>query len=121
MAEHDEFFALLKEVKETWDSIAVLLEKFGWDFFSEAGAVKAQAYEILDDAFRASHSKEEVASYVANEIYVIKNRIKNTDNQERAEEHRAIGNCLIEYIIDNFEEEITSDHSELTRSYLRGC
>lgn len=121
MAKHDDFFELQKEVKETWDGIAVLLEKFDWDFFSEAGSIKAQGYEILDDAFRACNTKEAVAAYVANEVYVIKNRIKNTENQARADELKAIGNYLVDYMIENFEEKILSDHSELTRAYLRGC
>lgn len=121
MARYDDFRALKKDVEETWDSIAQLLEKFDWDFFSASGSVQAQGYELLDDAFKASFTKEEVAAYMANEVAVIKNRIKNTQNQERAAELLAIGNWLIDYIRENFEDEITNDYSEFTHAYLRGC
>jgi len=121
MASYEDFRALKKDVEETWDSIAQLLEKFDWDFFSASGSVQAQGYELLDDAFKASFTKEEVAAYIANEVAVIKKRINNTQNQERADELLAIGNWLINYIRENFEEEITSDHPEFSLSYLRGC
>lgn len=121
MARYEDFKALKRDAEGTWDSIAQLLEKFDWDFFSASGAVQAQGYELLDDAFKASFTKEEVAAYIANEVAVIKNRIKNTQNQERASELLAIGNWLIDYIRKNFEDEITSDHPEFSRTYLRGC
>lgn len=121
MAKYDDFRDLQKVVKETWNSFEVLLEKFGWDFFSESGAIAAQGYEILDDAFQACNTKKEVAAYVANEISVIKNRIKNTENKERAAELRTIGNWLIGYSSVIFEEEIISDLPELNPYYLRGC
>lgn len=120
MAEHKNFEALQKDVAETCDSVEQLLEKFNWDFFSDSGAVTAQGYELLDDAFNASGTKEEVAAYIANEVAVIKNRRKNTQNTERSAELLAIGDWLIDYIRKNFEEEITSDHPEFTLTYLRG-
>ena len=120
MSRYKDFNRLANDVEETWGSIAQLLEKFDWDFFSDSGAVQAQGYEILDDAFNASCTMEEVAAYVANEVYVIKTRRKNTQNSERSAELLAIGNWLIEYILANFEEEIVQNHTEFTRSYLRG-
>lgn len=120
MYEHENFLALQKDVVERWDSIAQLLEMFDWDFFSDSGAVIAQGYEILDDAFKASCTMKEVATYVANEVAVIKTRRKNTQNNERSAELLAIGNWLIDYTRANFEEEIIKDYPELLRSYLRG-
>lgn len=121
MSRYKDFNSLANNVEETWGSIAQLLEKFDWDFFSDSGAVQAQGYELLEDAFRDSSTKEEVAAYVANQVAVIKNRRKNTQHTERSAELLAVGNWLIEYIHANFEEEITKDHPELLRSYLRGC
>lgn len=120
MARYEDFKTLQKDVEETWDSIAQLLEKFDWDFFSDSGAATAQGYELLDDAFKASGTKEEVAAYVANEVSVIKSRVKNTQNKERGDELLAIGNWLINYICENFEEEFVSEHREFSRTYLRG-
>lgn len=121
MARTDDFRTLEKDVYDKWESIEQFLDKFDWDFFSDSGAVTAQGYELLDDAFQNSSTKEEVAAYIANEVAVIKNRIKNTQNQERADELLAIGNWLVNYIRENFEEEIASDYPEFTLSYLRGC
>lgn len=120
MAQYD-FHELYEEVTEAWKSVEVLIDKFGWDFFSESGAIAAQGYELLDDAFQAGITKEDVAAYIANEVAVIKARIKNTENKEKADELRAIGNWLIGYINRKFEEEIISDHPALATSYLRGC
>lgn len=120
MYEHENFIALQKDVVERWDSISQLLDKFDWDFFSDSGAVTAQGYELLDDAFNASVTMEQVAAYVANEVAVIKNRIKNTQNTERSTELLAVANWLIDYIGANFEEEIVNDHPEFSRYYLRG-
>lgn len=120
MAGYKNFKELQKDVAERWDSIEQLLEKFDWDFFSDSGAVTAQGYELLDDAFNASGTKEEVAAYIANEVAVIKTRRKNTQNTERSAELLAIGDWLIEYIRENFEAEIFMDHLELSRNYLRG-
>ena len=120
MEGYKDFKALQKNVAERWDSIEQLLEKFDWDFFSDSGAVTAQGYELLDDAFNASGTKEEVAAYVANEVAVIKTRRKNTQNTERSAELLAIGDWRIDYIRKNFEGEITSDHPEFTLTYLRG-
>ena len=121
MARYEDFRTLEKDVYEKWDSIEQMLDKFDWDFFSDSGAVTAQGYELLEDAFQNSSTKEEVADYVANEVAVIKSRIKNTQNTERSAELLAIGNWLIDYIRENFEDEIIQDHPELLRSYLRGC
>lgn len=121
MAKYDDFRELHEEVTETWKSVEVLIDKFGWDFFSKVGAIAAQGYELLDDAFRDCTTKKEVAAYMANEIAVIKKRFKNTSNKERADELMAIGNWLIGYINRKFEEEIISDLPELNPSYLRGC
>lgn len=120
MARYEDFRTLEKDVYDNWDRISQLLEKFDWDFFSDSGAVTAQSYELLEAAFQNSSTKEEVADYVANEVAVIKNRIKNTQNNERSAELLAIGNWLLDYIRANFEEEIVNDHPELLHSYLRG-
>lgn len=121
MSGYANFDKLEKDVAERWDSIAQLLEKFDWDFFSDSGAVIAQGYEILDDAFKASLAKEEVAARVATEIAVIKNRRKNTQNTERSAELLAVGDWLIDYICENFEDEITNDCPQFSHAYLRGC
>lgn len=120
MARTDDFKTLEKDVMERWDSIEQLLDKFDWDFFSDSGAVTAQGYELLDDAFTASVTKEEVAAYVANEVAVIKTRRENTQNSERSAELLAIGNWLIDYICANFEEGIVQNYPEFTHTYLRG-
>jgi len=80
MARNDDFRTLEKDVYDKWDVIEQMLDRFDWDFFSDSGAVTAQGYELLDDAFQDSSTKEEVAAYVANEVYVMKKRIKNTQN-----------------------------------------
>ena len=126
-----DFRELAKDVKETWDSISQVLDKFDWDFFSTEGAVKAQGYEILDDVFRDACTKDEAAADVANEIGVIKNRVKNlmkaspstearTKVQGRIDELLAIGTWLIDYVRANFEEEIVKNHSQFRRNYLKG-
>ena len=120
MARTDDFKTLEKDVTERWDSIELLLDKFGWDFFSDSGAVTAQGYELLDDAFTASLTKEEVAAYIANEVSVIKSRRENTQNTERSAELLAIGDWLIDYIRANFEDEITNNYPQFTHTYLRG-
>jgi len=120
MARNDDFRTLEKDVYDKWDVIEQMLDRFDWDFFSDSGAVTAQGYELLDDAFQDSSTKEEVAAYVANEVYVMKKRIKNTQNTERAAELLAVANWLIDYIRENFEEEIVQDHEEFSRNYLRG-
>ena len=121
MAKFDDFRTLEKDVYEKWDIIEQMLDAFDWAFFSDSGAVTAQGYELLDDAYQASSTKEEVATYVANELYGIKKRIKNAQNTERSAELLAIGNWLIDYIRANFEDEITNEHPEFSLSYLRGC
>ena len=120
MARYEDFRTLEKDVYDKWESIEQLLDKFDWDFFSDIGAVIAQGYELLDDSFQNSSTKEEVATYVANELYGIKKRIKNAQNTERSAELLAIGNWLIDYIRANFEDEITNEHPEFSLSYLRG-
>lgn len=120
MARTDDFKTLEKDVTERWDSIEQLLDKFDWDFLSDSGAVTAQGYELLDDAFKASGTKEEVAAYIANEVAVIKMRRKNTQNTERSAELLAIGDWLIDYIRENFEDAITNDYPHFTHTYLRG-
>ena len=120
MARYNDFRTLEKDVYDKWESIEQLLDKFDWDFFSDIGAVIAQGYELLDDSFQNSSTKEEVATYVANEIIVIKNRIKNTQNTERSAELLAISYWLTDYIHKNFEEEIVNEHPEFSLSYLRG-
>lgn len=121
MARYEDFRTLEKDVYDKWESIEQLLDKFDWDFFSDSGAVTAQGYELLDDAFQNSSTKEEVAAYVANEVIVIKKQIKDTQNTERSAELLAIGNWLTDYIRKNFEEEIVNEHPEFSLSYLRGC
>lgn len=121
MARYNDFRTLEKDVYGKWESIEQFLEEFDWDFFSDSGAVTAQGYELLDDAFQNSSTKEEVAAYVANEVIVIEKRIKDTQNTERSAELSAVGNWLIDYIRKNFEEEIVNEHPEFSLSYLRGC
>ena len=120
MARTDDFKTLEKDVLEHWDSIEQLLDKFDWDFLSDSGAVTAQGYELLDDAFTASLTKEEVAAYIANEVSVIKSRRENTQNTERSAELLAVGDWLIDYIRENFEDEITNNYPQFTHTYLRG-
>ena len=115
MAKHDDFFELQKEVKETWDSIAVLLEKFDWGFFTNDACNQIQAYEVLNEAFGFSDDSKELVSYVANEIVKLKQKAKDADDRE-------VIKYLVKYIRFNFPEELWDEHTEFNHSHLcRGC
>ena len=111
MARHYDSFDKLKEnVSETYASIAQLLEKFDWEFFSEDGAKKIEAYEILDDAFRFASDHNDLVKYVAGQVYEMANTV--------AKEEVVV--YLVKYIRHNLAEEFWQDYSEFNL-FKRGC
>lgn len=109
------FQSLKENVSETYGSMAQLLEKFGWSFFSADACNQIEAYEVLDDAFKASADGEELVGYVANEIGQLKQKAKDGDDRE-------VIKHLVKYVRDNFPEELWDEYAEFNLSHLRrGC
>lgn len=122
---YDSFDKLKENVVETYGSIAQLLEKFDWGFFSEDGQNKIEAYEILDDCFHIADDLKELAYWVADRIIKLEKEIKSyseAGKQKDADEKKEIVKYLVRYIRFNLAEEIWEEHSEFDHNhYKRGC
>lgn len=119
------FKELKENVSETYASIAQLLEKFDWGFFSEDGQNKIETYAILDDCFNIADDLKDLAYRVADEIIKLEKEIKSfieAGNQKDADEKKEVVKLLVRYIRHNLEEEIWEEHSEFDYNhYKRGC
>lgn len=109
------FKSLKENVSETYGSMAQLLEKFDWGFFTNDACNQIQAYEVLNDAFGFADDGKELVSYVANEIVKLKQKAKDADDRE-------VIKYLVKYIRFNFPEDLWDEHPEFNHSHLcRGC
>ena len=119
------FDELKKNVSEVYASIAHLLEKFDWGFFSEEGSIKVEVYEILDDCFRISTDKTELALFVSTEIHKLDKgakELREAGSLQEAEEKSKIVRYLARYIRHNCEEEHWSYMTAFDYNhYKRGC
>lgn len=120
MGKYEEFRALKADVVKTNDCIGRLLEKFDWDFFSDSGAVEAQGYEVLADAFQYAYTMKEAASELANELHKLKHKIQTLrEAYKSSDDELTVAKWLIKWIGENFEAEIVEEYPELLPSYLR--
>ena len=116
------FQELKDSVSETYSSIAQLLEKFDWGFFSEDGQNKIEVYAILDDCFRIADDLEELVKYVADEIGKLGMEVLAADSKKDADDKKEVIKHLSRYIRHNCEEELWIDYKEFDLShYRRGC
>lgn len=116
------FQELKDSVSETYSSIAQLLEKFDWGFFSEDGQNKIEAYAILDDCFRIADDLQELVKYVADEIVKLGKEAREAGSEKDADEKKEVIKYLARYIRHNCEEELWIDYEEFDLShYKRGC
>ena len=108
------FMKQKEEVAETYDSMAQLVEKFDWDFFTDDACNQITAYEALHDAFKKASGSEDLVNRVANEISRLKRKADDDD--------REVIKHLVKYIRDNFSEDLWDQHTEFNLSHLRrGC
>lgn len=127
MRYYESFDKLKEKVSETYSSIAMLLEKFGWDFFSEDGANKVEAYAILDDAFQIADSLEDLAKIIAGEVYKLEKGIQACRESrlpsapKDAEEKNEVLKLLVKYIRHNLDEDLWKDYTEFDHAHTRGC
>lgn len=125
MLGYDDFKTLKKDVAETWDGMAILLEKFDWAFFTDEAAIQVEAYEILNDSFKASCDSEDLVKRVAEEIINLENKIRlqrKVGSKADAEDNNAVLKHLVKYIRENFPEDICNEHTEFDHShYVWGC
>lgn len=116
------FQELKDSVSETYSSIAQLLEKFDWGFFSEDGQNKIETYAILDDCFRIADDLNELVKYVADEIHKLGREVREAASEKDASEKKEVVKYLARYIRHNCEEELWIDYEEFDHShYKRGC
>lgn len=109
------FKSLKENVSETYGSMAQLLEKFDWGFFSADACNQIEAYEVLNEAFGFSDDGKELVSYIANEIVKLKQKAKDGDDRE-------VIKYLVKYIRHNFPEELWIEYQEFNLPHLhRGC
>ena len=115
------FWMMRDSAFEVYKSMNVLLDEFDWEVFSEEGAIRCEAYEILTDAFKRCDSKVDLAAIVAGEINNLwydmreERRKGAPENLEEAEHLSQIARYLIRYMIYNCEEECLEDHAEYGR------
>lgn len=116
------FNELKESVTETYSSIAQLLEKFDWGFFSEDGQNKIEVYAILDDCFRFADDLNDLVKCVADEIGKLDKEIREAASEKDAAEKKEVVKYLARYIRHNCEEELWIDYKEFDHShYKRGC
>ena len=114
------FQELKDSVSETYSSIAQLLEKFDWGFFSEDGQNKIEAYAILDDAFNAADDHNDLVKIVSNEVAKLKKEM-DTATPEEAVEKKEVVKLLVKYIRHNLEEDFWKDYPEYDKKNAGGC
>lgn len=112
---YSEFQSLKAEALETYDSMAQLLEKFGWNFFTEEASHQIEAYELLDDGYKFAGDANEMVRFVANQIGRLKEEAKDADDRE-------VIKYLVRYIRDNYPDELWDEYQVFNLSHLhRGC
>lgn len=110
-----DFKGLKEDVSETYESMAQLVEKFDWGFFTDEACNQIRAYEVLADIFKRVYDSEDLVDRVANEISWLKGKVKDDDDRE------VIKN-LVKYVRENFSDELWDQHAEFNLSHLhRGC
>lgn len=116
------FNELKENASDIYSSITQLLEKFDWDFFSEDGQNKIEAYAILDDCFQIADDLQELVKYVADEIHKLGREVREAASEKDAAEKKEVVKYLVRYIRHNCEEELWIDYEEFDHShYKRGC
>lgn len=120
-SDYKSFKELKEEVSETYDSMAMLLEKFDWNLFSADGQNKIEAYAILDDCFREARDIESLIDYVADEICKLEKEIQEATPEDAAEKKEVI-KLLANYIVENVADELTDGRREFDLNHRkRGC
>lgn len=124
----ESFWSLRKSATQIYASMEQLLEEFDWSIFTEEGAVKCEAYGILDNAFRFANDKADLVKIVADEIADLEHDIKEArengsqENLEEAEHLNEVLKYLVKYIRHNCEDELWEDYPEFDHNhYKRGC
>lgn len=121
---YDNYEWMKMKENETFDSIEQLLEKFGWSFFSEDGANKAEAHTILHDCFELAAARDELVKAVAEEIGKLEKEIKlyREAGTQGADDKNEVLKYLVRYIRLNCEEELWKEYPEFDYNhYKRGC
>ena len=123
----ESFWSLRESATAIYSSMEQLIEEFDWDIFTDEGAVKCEAYGILDDAFRCSDSKTDLVKAVAGEIAGLVKEIKearengSSENLEDAAHAAEIVKYLVKYIRHNCEDELWEEYPEFDHNhYTRG-
>ena len=125
MARYSDFEDLKKNVQETWSSMALLLEKFGWGFFTDEAAIQVEAYETLADAFELADDSYNFVTLVSDEISKLEKKIKirrENHSKDEADDYNALLKYLVKYIRFNFREYIWIDYPEFDHNhFVWGC
>lgn len=109
------FNSLKENVSETYGSMAQLLEKFDWGFFTDDACNQIEAYEILNEAFEFSADSKDLVKHVAEKIADLKEKAKDVDDFD-------VIKYLVKYIRFNFHPELWDEYPEFNHSHLtRGC
>ena len=125
MARYTDFEDQKKNVKETWSSMALLLEKFDWKFFTEEAAIQVEAYEILDDAFDFADDSADFVKLISDEIDKLEEKIKlqrKVGSKTDADDSNALLKYLVKYVHFNFPEDLWKESPEFDNNhYVWGC
>ena len=113
------FQELKDSVSETYSSIAQLLEKFDWGFFSEDGQNKIEVYAILDDCFLIADDLEELVKFVVDEIVKLEKEAREAGSRKDEDDKKAVIKHLTRYIRHNCEESLWIDYEEFDLNHYR--
>lgn len=125
MARYEDYEDLKKSVQKTWSSMALLLEKFGWSFFTDEAATQVEVYEILAEAFELADDSYNFVTLVSDEIKKLEKKIKlrrEANSKDEADDFNAQLKYLVKYIRFNFREYIWIDYPEFDHNhFVWGC
>ncbi|MGN0999735.1 MAG: hypothetical protein ACI4PO_09305 [Faecousia sp.] len=116
--DYKSFNELRDSVSDTYSSMAQLLEKFDWGFFSEDGCNKIEVYSTLNDNFLDADDKTELVKIVAGEIDEREKSIKHLREKgashflKEIKEKNEVIKYLAKYIRHNCERELWADYPE---------
>lgn len=125
MGRYIDFEDLKKGVQETWSSMALLLEKFGWGFFTDEAAIQVEAYETLNEAFQLADDSNDFVKLICDEIDKLEKKIKlrrEVNSNDEADDFNALLKYLVKYIRFNFREYLWFEYPEFDHSHsVWGC
>ena len=125
MARYSDFEDLKKNVQDTWSSMALLLEKFGWGFFTDEAAIQVEAYETLNEAFQLADDSTDFVELISDEIDKLEKKIKTCraiSNKDDADDYNTQLMYLVKYIRFNFRDYLWLDYPEFDHNhFVWGC